>query len=976
MKKLVLVFIVSFSFICLWGLIESNPSGGTWNDGNSWIGGLVPSPEDDVLITSNIVINVDASCHNFTISSSGLIQNSYGDHRQFTINGNLSNAGFIKNNPNGYYLFVYVKGNVENSGFILNYELAFLGEEAQYFTNSGSLSPAYLIDNYPNSSVILLSDISTNNTIIDFNNDRLVLNSASGTFNLSMSGGYMIDTILEGGNGATLSMTGGCYLENSYADEIVFNGTIIIKDNVVIDYLINQATVYNYFGDNRTFTINQRLDNYGIICNNPTAYLLFVNIAGDVNNYGTIRSNKIYLTGAAQHKLYQSDSYHSFNCNNFIVSGEGSTKALSNIYFLNCEINLNNTTMILHNEDNSYGLYLDSGKLLYAILEGGTASVLNLVNNAYLSNVSMDDFIWQGTVIIENNVSINNLINQATVYNYSGDHRTLTINQRLDNYETICNSPNTHWLFLTIAGDLYNYGTIFNYQINLISNTQHILLVQDENHSIACSHFYIDSVGISKALSDLYYANCEINLNGTIMMLYDEDNSYSLYINGGKLLNATLDGGTASILNLENNAYLSNVTMDDFIWQGTVIVENNVIINNLINQATVYNYSDDHHTLTINQRLDNYGTIRNNLSAYYIYINLGGDLYNYGTIVNHKINLLTLTKDKTGVAAHLLYQDNYNHSFNCSYFYLSPEKGCKALSDLYYTNCEINLNNGIMQLYNGSNSYGLYLNGGKLTYANLDGGTESVLKLENNAYLSNVTMDDFIWQGTVIIENNVSINNLINQATVYNYSGNHRTLTINQRLDNYGTICNSPNTHWIFLTIAGDLYNYSSIFNYQITMNGTQDQHFQHMADSSINVNYFTLVSDVGAAFWYYNNSLTPYNSSPTNSININPTQYGTWQPRNPETGESGRHIIISTGEAHIDTPTAFTIYTDNGIPKLRWNKVSNALFYHLFVSTTPEGLSTVTPITIYDTDLSDNIVTVDLEGVEPIQFYRVTAGY
>jgi hypothetical protein len=797
MKKIFLILIALFSFLNLWGVIESAPGGGVWDNGNSWIGNIVPNPNDDVLITSNIVLNVDASCHNLTISSSGLIQNSYGDHRQFTINGNLSNAGFIKNNPNGYYLFVYVKGNVDNSGFILNYELAFLGEEAQYFTNSGSLSPAYLIDNYPNSSVILLSDISTNNTIIDFNNDHLVLHSTSGTFNLSMSGGYMIDTILEGGNGATLSMTGGCYLENSYADEIVFNETIIIKDNVVIDYLINQATVYNYFGDNRTFTINQRLDNYGIICNNPTAYLLFVNIAGDVNNYGTIRSNKIYLTGAAQHKLYQSDSYHSFNCNNFIVSGEGSTKALSNIYFLNCEINLNNTTMILHNEDNSYGLYLDSGKLLYAILESGTESILKLENNAYLSNVSMDDFIWQGTVIVENNVSINNLINQATVHNYAGDHRTLTINQRLDNYGTICNSPNTHWLFLTIAGDLYNYGAISNYQIDLISNTQHILLIQDENHPIACSHFYIDSVGIPQALSDLYYANCEINLNGTTMMLYDDDNSYSLYINGGKLLNASLDAGT-----------------------------------------------------------------------------------------------------------------------------------------------------------------------------------ESVLKLENNAYLSNVTMDDFIWQGTVIVENNVSINNLINQATVYNYSGNHRTLTINQRLDNYGTLCNSPNTHWLFLTIAGDLYNYSGIFNYRITMNGTQDQHFQHMTGSSINVNYFTLVSDVGAAYWYFNDSTTPVNSFPANSININPNQYGTWQSRNPETGENGRCIIISTGEEHIDTPTAFTIYTDNGILKLRWNKVSNALFYHLFVSTTPEGLSTVTPITIYDTDLSDNIVTVDLEGAEPIQFYRVTAGY
>ena len=253
--------------------------------------------------------------------------------------------------------------------------------------------------------------------------------------------------------------------------------------------------------------------------------------------------------------------------------------------------------------------------------------------------------------------------------------------------------------------------------------------------------------------------------------------------------------------------------------------------------------------------------------------------------------------------------------------------------------------------------------------------TESILKLENNAYLSNVSMDDFIWQGTVIVQDNVSIDNLINQATIFNYAQGNKTLTINQKLENYGIIRNNPNNYLLFINIVGDLYNYNNIFNYQITMNGTQDQHVQHMTGSSINVNRFTLVSDVGTAFWYFNNFL-PSDSSPVNTININPTQYGTWQPRNPETGENGRCIIISTGEAHIDTPTAFTIYTDNGIPKLRWNQVSNALFYHLFVSTTPEGLSTVTPITIYDTDLSDNIVTVDLQGAEPIQFYRVTAGY
>ncbi|HOQ82746.1 MAG TPA: hypothetical protein PLT80_00640, partial [Candidatus Syntrophosphaera thermopropionivorans] len=253
MKKIFLILIALFSFLNLWGVIESAPGGGVWDNGNSWIGNIVPNPNDDVLITSNIVLNVDASCHNLTISSSGLIQNSYGDHRQFTINGNLSNAGFIKNNTN-YYLYVRVCGNMENSGNIINRQISFSGSENQYLTNSGSLSPTYIIDENSASSVILLSNVGTNNSIIDMNMSHLVLNSASGTFNLSMSGGYLTDAIIVGGNGASLAMTGGCYLENSYADEIVFNETVIIRDDVSIDYLINQATVYNYSGDHRTLT--------------------------------------------------------------------------------------------------------------------------------------------------------------------------------------------------------------------------------------------------------------------------------------------------------------------------------------------------------------------------------------------------------------------------------------------------------------------------------------------------------------------------------------------------------------------------------------------------------------------------------------------------------------------------------------------------------------------------------------------------
>ena len=85
--------------------------------------------------------------------------------------------------------------------------------------------------------------------------------------------------------------------------------------------------------------------------------------------------------------------------------------------------------------------------------------------------------------------------------------------------------------------------------------------------------------------------------------------------------------------------------------------------------------------------------------------------------------------------------------------------------------------------------------------------TESILKLENNAYLDYVSMDDFIWQGTVIVQDNVSIDNLINQATIFNYTQGNKTLTINQKLENYGIIRNNPNNYLLFINIVGDLYN-------------------------------------------------------------------------------------------------------------------------------------------------------------------------
>jgi len=107
------------------------------------------------------------------------------------------------------------------------------------------------------------------------------------------------------------------------------------------------------------------------------------------------------------------------------------------------------------------------------------------------------------------------------------------------------------------------------------------------------------------------------------------------------------------------------------------------------------------------------------------------------------------------------------------------------------------------------------------------------------------------------------------------------------------------------------------------------------------------------------------------------------YDPANPPAGGTLSGQFPKTAFFYIEQtiedeliPSNFIIYLNNGIPKLCWDSVPDALFYHLYISTTPEGLSIATPVAVYDSDLSDNIVEVALDGVEQIQFYRVTAVY
>lgn len=701
MKKL---FIMSLLLLAVWAFlfadIHSSSGGGQWSNPSSWLEGTVPGSDDNVIITSTIAATDGAVCNDLTITSTGTLQGIFGSSVTLTVNGNLFNSGTVRRlgiNP----LNIKVYGNIVNTNSFTITNLLLDGSSDQYLSNSGTFAPTNITAEDASGSVILESNLSLTDTVFNLNQSHLVLDSSAGTFNLTMTGGYLTNVYLDGGNGATLAMNSNCYLQNATVSEIVFADMVILSTNVTFDRLINQGTMRNKTGSALAITINQRLENHGTISNSPSQEALTVNLAGDFYDYGTVSNNTINFTPNPEHIIYQDASASAIQCAycNFSADPTNSAKAISNLNFSNCQINLNNCILKLFDAGQSYTLHLDGGYLQYAVLEGGTNAYLYMENNAYLSTVEMDNFTWQGIVQISGSIHVNNLINYSICRNLSSSKRSgvaniLYIHQRVDNYGTFTDNPQSSYLNIYLYGNLYDYGTISNRHLYLFSEVQHIFYQDTSAQPIQCQSVSFDSyqVGSIQAVSNLNFSNCQINLNGCTLYLFEPAQSYSLHLSEGYLTDGIVQGGTAGILYLENDAYLSFLTMDNVIWQGIVNVGVEVVVNNLTNQSQLRNISSDDIELNITQNLVNHGNISNNPQGGSLYINLGGDLANDGNISNATFSL-TGTQDQyvnstnsitvgsfalySDIGAALWYKDDTLFSPTLlSYIEVNPNENC------------------------------------------------------------------------------------------------------------------------------------------------------------------------------------------------------------------------------------------------------------------------------------------------------------
>ena len=985
MKKCILIVFASLICLGLFALdIVSTSEGGywSWNNPASWYGNTIPGASDNVIINCHMEIppNTAVSCNNMI--NNGIIINHYQGSGSLTINGSLQNYGQICHNIS-YSLTVYLVGDLVNYGTLSNspFYLSNPGLSTLWMAPDATISGYYFQSLSATGNYQALSDLHFSCQHLNLNGRTLKLYQEEQSFDLYFEGegGTMTNGVLEGGTTSFLRTESHFHISNLSMDDITWQGTIILSGpNVSVNNLINRGLIFNNGNGNYTLMINESLQNYGTIRNEGNRALT-VNLAGDLANYGTLSNSPFYLSNTGLSTLWM-DPDAIISCRVFqSQSDTGTYQALSDLRFTgdwSTPVNLNNRTLILHQGDQSFGLYFNGGGyLLNGILEGGTASFLHGEGYVHISNLSMDDIIWRGSILINGpNISVNNLINRGTTCNQQDGHHSLTINESLLNYGTICNNGNYRHLTVYLAGDLANYGTLSNRNFYLSNTGLSNLWMDPAAPAISCYNFSSQSTtGTYQALSDLRFTgdwNTTYSLNNRSLKLYQGEQSFGLYFSGGgNLINGTLEGSTASFLDAVNGVHISNLSMDNITWRGTILINGpNISVNNLINRGTTCNQQDGHHSLTINESLLNYGTICNNGNYRHLTVYLAGDLANYGTLSNRNFYL-----SNTGLSN--LWMDPAAPAISCYNFSSQSTTGTyQALSDLRFTgdwNTTYSLNNRSLKLYQGEQSFGLYFSGGgNLINGTLEGSTASFLDAVNGVHISNLSMDDITWRGYMIMNGpNISVNNLINRGGVQNQLGNHHSLTINESLVNYGTIYNSGNYH-LTVNLAGDLANYGTIQNRQVNINGTQNQDIRNMG--TISVSNFYLVSEIGAAAWYFNGVLNTSFQNHT-QIGVNVANLGVWQPRN-DSGD-GRLITIGNVALYLSAPENLSSYLSGSELKLRWNQVPGAVHYNVYYSDLPQGPFTTLLSQVFDNDLSDGFVQTDLSGSEPRRFYQVRAG-
>ncbi len=775
--------------------IYSTSTGGDWTSTSTWVGGLVPGSGNDVVINGIVEVHGTNYCNNLTVNTGAILQPYYYDNYTCVVYGNLINNGTIQNNSS--YLYLNCFGDITNNGVWNNHQVAMYGTSAQTIISTAEFSTANFISSDTTGYLSAVGDLLFNNTSINLYSEQLYLNG----FDLQVTGNRIYNSVIISDNG---SLTGIGY---SGLQDCHFYGNLNLfgqfeitgSGNHFYNNLTVNDTLQSYYYDHYTFYVHGTLTNNGVIRNNSS--YLFANCKGDIVNNGIWNCQKIEMSGEQIQNITTNTPISTYS---FISTDSlGYLSANSDLLFSGCSVNLNQEQLYLNGYDINLHSYSLSNALIYcdngSITMSGDAK---LYECSIFNNVELN-----GKIIIHGsgNHFYNNVTVNDTLENFYYDHYTCYVHGDLINNGIIRNF--SAFLYINCKGSITNNGTWNCYRIDMSGDQVQTITT---NTPITVNYLNsTDTAGSLSAIGDLYFTNCQVDLNDEELYL----NGNTLFINGNNVRDGVIHSGNGS-MSMVNNAYIYNCD-----------VYGNIELNG-ISQVSDYNYF--YNQVTITDTLRNYYSYYSSPTCYFY-----GDVVNNG-LITHNNNYFTMncyaniTNNgnwsnnnivMAGSAAQLI---NATEPFSPTSFYTSDTTGyLSAVSNLEFLNCNVDLNDEDFHL----NGYDLHINGNVLQdgFVNAGGGSFS---MTNNGYLYDCSIyGDVELKETSQVADYVSFYGDVEvTGTLRNYYSYYSYPTcyfygdvINNGIINY-------NSNYFYMDCKANIVNNGVWDNYQISMSGDAEQ--------------------------------------------------------------------------------------------------------------------------------------------------------
>jgi hypothetical protein len=444
--------------------IVSVAEGGSWYDSKTWVGGVVPDKNCDVVINGTVSVTSkgtdSASCHSLIVSKGAVLRAAAYQAQTIFVYGDLTNRGDVRDGPgvasyDDASLRVKLYGGLYQDSLYRPVLTWFAGSQSQAIAvgTSDYLSGTFK-DIVPSSPISALSDIDFKNCTIAFDSaavpGRLEMNDknirvSSGSFTLA--NGILIASIIT--CDSLTSFT--CPRVTSVNGHTLLKGqmrtaTIQFDTSVTVD---SGAVLFNQANLDAVMTVNGDFTNKGITRRGPgyAAYgegNLAMVIKGDFRQAGTYTVQLTKFTGGKSHKLTVNQGsvlQGSYYANESVEQ----LNAATSIYFTDLTLDFGaqagKLSMGTHVAQLKGAIAIKGGTFEVAILQGDSLSTLTCKTIKGTSGlltlkgqICTDSSTIDADVIVDTNSVFYNKSNTDAVVTIKGDFTNNGITRRGPGY--------------------------------------------------------------------------------------------------------------------------------------------------------------------------------------------------------------------------------------------------------------------------------------------------------------------------------------------------------------------------------------------------------------------------------------------------------------------------------------------------------------------------------------------------------------